>query len=250
VPGREEITVTQGSENAPQVATADSAPSVWGPLPPSALSLQKSFCRIPPPQGFLDLNLREVWNYKGPLYFFVWRDIKIRCKQTAIGAARAIIQPFMTMVIFNLFFGKLARVPSEGLPYPIFYYTALLHWACFSGALQNAINAIVENQLVVTKVFPARDSAPFCGPFGSAGSWHFFPDVHRPDALLPHSFCVDHLAASGFFALGRGYGPGCPPMAFCTERDLSRRSLRHAFSDSGMDVCFACSLSKHLVPER
>jgi hypothetical protein len=81
---REDITVTQGSENTPQVATVDSASSVEGALPASALSLQKPFYRIAPPQGFLDLNLREIWNYKGLLYFLVRRDIKISYKQTAI----------------------------------------------------------------------------------------------------------------------------------------------------------------------
>jgi lipopolysaccharide transport system permease protein len=156
VPGREEITVTQGSENTPQIATVDRVPSVGGALPPSALPSQEPFYRIAPPQDFLDLNLREVWNYKGLLYFLVWRDIKIRYKQTAIGAGWAIIQPFMTMVIFSLFFGKLARMPSESLPYPIFYYAALLPWTYFSGALQNATNTIVENQRVVTKVFFPR----------------------------------------------------------------------------------------------
>jgi hypothetical protein len=90
VPGREEIKVTQGSENTPPVATVDSAPSVEGALPASAPSLQKPFYRIAPPQGFLDLNLGEVWNYKGLLYFLVWRDINIRYKQTAI-ARRVVI---------------------------------------------------------------------------------------------------------------------------------------------------------------
>ena len=154
--GREKMIMTEKSENVPQVATVDSARSAEAPLPASAVPLQGPFCRIAAPQGFLDLNLREVWNYKGLLYFLVWREIKIRYKQTAIGAAWAIIQPFMTMVMFSLFFGRLARMPSEGLPYPIFYYTALLPWTYFSGALQNATNTIVENQRVVTKVFFPR----------------------------------------------------------------------------------------------
>src|ERR1700676_3492043 len=152
--------MTEKSENTLQVATVDSAPSVGASLPVSAFPLQEPFYRITPPQGFLDLNLREVWNYKGLLYFLVWRDIKIRYKQTAIGAAWAIIQPLMTMVIFSLFFGKLARMPSEGLPYPIFYYAALLPWTYFSGALQNATNTIVENQRVVTKVYFPRMILP------------------------------------------------------------------------------------------
>jgi lipopolysaccharide transport system permease protein len=148
--------MTEKSENTPQIATVECAPSVGVSLPTSALPLREPFYRIAPPRGFLDLNLREVWNYKGLLYFFVWKDIKIRYKQTVIGAAWAIIQPLMTMVIFSLFFGKLARMPSDGLPYPIFYYAALLPWTYFSGALQNATNTIVENQRVVTKVYFPR----------------------------------------------------------------------------------------------
>ena len=147
--------MTQGSENTPQVAIVDSVPSVRWALPPSALSSQKPFYRIAPPQGFLHLNLREEWNYRGLPDFLVWRDIKIRNKQTAIGAAWAIIQSCMTIVIFSVFFGKLARIPSERLPYPIFFYAALLPWTYFSGALQNATH-IVENQRVVTKVFLSR----------------------------------------------------------------------------------------------
>lgn len=148
--------MAEKSENTPQIVTVDCDPSVGASLPASALPMQEPSYRIAPPQGFLDLNLLEVWEYKGLLYFLVWRDIKIRYKQTAIGAAWAIIQPFMTMLIFSLFFGKLARMPSEGLPYPIFYYAALLPWTYFSSALQNATNTIVENQRVVTKVYFPR----------------------------------------------------------------------------------------------
>jgi len=112
--------------------------------------------RIVPPRGWLDLNLREVWAARELLYFFVWRDVKIRYKQTAIGAAWAVIQPFMTMVVFSLFFGRLAKMDSHGLPYPIFYYSALLPWMYFSGALQNATNVVVEQQRVITKVYFPR----------------------------------------------------------------------------------------------
>ena len=149
------------SKDTSEIAVEDSASSRVASPTDRALSPKKNFYRITPPGGLLDLNLAEVWTYKELLYFLVWRDIKIRYKQTAIGAAWAIIQPFMTMVIFSLFFGRLARMPSEGLPYPIFYYTALLPWIYFSGALQNATNAIVENQRVVTKVFFPRLVLPF-----------------------------------------------------------------------------------------
>jgi homopolymeric O-antigen transport system permease protein len=111
---------------------------------------------IAPSSGWLDLNLGELWEYRELLYFFVWRDLKIRYKQTAIGAAWAVLQPFLTMVVFSLFFGRLARIPSGGLPYPIFYYSALLPWTYFAGALQNATNAMAENERVITKVYFPR----------------------------------------------------------------------------------------------
>src|SRR6202022_298557 len=112
--------------------------------------------RIAPPGGWLDLDLRELWSARELLYFFVWRDIKVRYKQTAIGAAWAVLQPLMTMLVFSLFFGKLAKIPSHGLPYPIFYYSALLPWMYFSSALQNATNVVVEQQRVITKVYFPR----------------------------------------------------------------------------------------------
>lgn len=128
-------------------------------LPP-ALAAKPARLRIAPQSGWFELPLRELWSYRELLYFFVWRDIKIRYKQTAIGAAWAVLQPLMTMLIFSLFFGKLAHVPSDGLPYPIFYYSALLPWMYFAAALQSATNAIVDNQRVITKVYFPRIALP------------------------------------------------------------------------------------------
>ena len=126
-------------------------------LPPTpALPAAPPLLRIAPPRGWLELNLREIWEYRELLYFFVWRDLKIRYKQTAIGAAWAVLQPFLTMIVFSLFFGALARIPSHGLPYPIFYFSALLPWMYFAGALQNATNTVVEQQRVITKVYFPR----------------------------------------------------------------------------------------------
>jgi lipopolysaccharide transport system permease protein len=116
--------------------------------------------RIVPPSRWWVLPVRELWEARELLYFFVWRDIKVRYKQTAIGAAWAVLQPFLTMLIFSLFFGKLARIPSGGLPYPIFYYSALLPWMYFAASLQNATNTIVENQRVITKVYFPRLALP------------------------------------------------------------------------------------------
>jgi len=117
--------------------------------------------RITPPTGWWEIPFNGLWEYRELLYFFVWRDIKIRYKQTAIGAAWAILQPLLTMIVFTLFFGRLAHIPSDGLPYPIFYYSALLPWMYFAASLQNATNTIVENQRVITKVYFPRLALPF-----------------------------------------------------------------------------------------
>jgi len=115
---------------------------------------------ILPRSRWLEVNLRELWEYRELLYFFVWRDIKVRYKQTLIGAAWAIIQPLFTMIVFSLFFGKLAGIPSDGLPHPIFYYTALLPWTYFANALSQASNTIVAHQGVITKVYFSRILLP------------------------------------------------------------------------------------------
>jgi lipopolysaccharide transport system permease protein len=125
-------------------------------LPKAAIPVM----RITPPTRWWILPFGELWDFRELIYFFVWRDIKIRYKQTAIGAAWAVLQPLLTMLIFSLFFGKLAHIPSEGLPYPIFYYSALLPWMYFAAALQNATNTSVENQRVITKVYFPRLTLP------------------------------------------------------------------------------------------
>jgi lipopolysaccharide transport system permease protein len=109
---------------------------------------------------WLALDLEELWAYRELLYFFVWRDIKVRYKQTIIGAAWAILQPVMTMLVFSLFFGRLARIPSQGLPYPIFYYCALLPWMYFSTAMQGATNIVVDQQRIITKIYFPRVVLP------------------------------------------------------------------------------------------
>ncbi len=112
--------------------------------------------RIAPPRGWFELRLREVWEYRELLYFFVWRDVKVRYKQTVIGVAWVILQPLMTMGVFTIFFGKFAKLPSSGLPYPIFYFVALVPWAYFAQALSNCTNIVVANQHVITKVYFPR----------------------------------------------------------------------------------------------
>ena len=116
--------------------------------------------RIVPPSRWWVIPFAELWDFRELIYFFVWRDIKIRYKQTAVGSAWAILQPFLMMLVFSLFFGKLANIGSDGLPYPIFYYSALLPWMYFAAALQNSTNTIVENQRLITKVYFPRLALP------------------------------------------------------------------------------------------
>lgn len=117
--------------------------------------------RIEPPHGWLDLRLKELWEYRELLYFFVWRDVKIRYKQTAIGIVWVILQPLLTMLVATLFFGKLAKLPSAGLPYSVFCFAAVVPWTYFSTALTTATNVVVEHQRVITKVFFPRLILPF-----------------------------------------------------------------------------------------
>jgi len=119
--------------------------------------------RIAARRRWARIDPAELWDYRELLYFFVWRDLKVRYKQTAVGAAWAVLQPVMTMAVFSLFFGMLAKIPSQGLPYPVFYYCALLPWTYFATAMQNATNAVVENQHVITKVYFPRILLPIAG---------------------------------------------------------------------------------------
>lgn len=106
------------------------------------------------------LNLREIWEYRELLYFLTWRDIKVRYKQTAMGAAWAIVQPLFTMLIFTLFFSIFVGVPSDGIPYPVFAYAGLLPWTFFAGAVSNCSNSIVGSAGLITKVYFPRMLIP------------------------------------------------------------------------------------------
>ena len=116
--------------------------------------------RIRPSKGWVSLKLGELWQYRELLYFLIWRDIKVRYKQTALGAAWAIIQPVMTMVVFSLFFGKLGKIPSDGVPYPIFSYAALVPWTFFANGLAQSSNSLVGSSNLITKVYFPRLAIP------------------------------------------------------------------------------------------
>jgi lipopolysaccharide transport system permease protein len=109
-----------------------------------------------PSRGWVPLRLAELWAARELLYFLVWRTVKVRYKQTFLGAAWAVVQPVMTMAVFSLFFGKLARIPSEGIPYPVFALTALVPWTFFANSLTQASNSLVEQESLLTRVYFPR----------------------------------------------------------------------------------------------
>ena len=115
---------------------------------------------IEPPKSRISLGLSELWEYRELSYFLAWRDIKVRYKQTALGASWAILQPVFAMVVFSLFFGKLGRIPSDGLPYPLWSFAALVPWTFFSQALMQSANSLVMNQGLLRKVYFPRLAIP------------------------------------------------------------------------------------------
>ena len=116
--------------------------------------------RIRPAKGWISLKLRDLWQYRELIYFLIWRDVKVRYKQTVLGASWAIIQPLMTMVVFSLFFGKLGKMPSDGIPYPIFSFAALVPWTFFVNGLTHGSNSMVGNANLIKKVYFPRLAIP------------------------------------------------------------------------------------------
>jgi lipopolysaccharide transport system permease protein len=123
---------------------------------------------IRPSRGWISLNLRDIWEYRELLYFLTWRDIKVRYKQTVLGAAWAIIQPFFTMVVFSLFFGKLAKMPSDDIPYPIFSYAALVPWTFFANGLSQSSSSLVGSANLIKKVYFPRLVVPISSVISGA----------------------------------------------------------------------------------
>jgi len=143
---------------------ATSAPALRKPLSATATDTGSAatsasapaITRIRPIGGWFDLNLREFWAYRELIYFFVWKDLKVRYKQTFVGAAWAVLQPTATMILFTVFFGGFLGLPTGGLPDPVFYYASLLPWSYFQGAVTTATNTLIDNQGVVTKIYFPR----------------------------------------------------------------------------------------------
>ncbi len=165
---------------------------------------------IKPQKGWFDLNLRELWLYRELAFIFAWRDIKVRYKQTALGIAWAILQPVLTVAIFSFFFGRLAKIPSDGIPYPIFAFVGIVFWNYFSISLTGASNTIIENENIIKKVYFPRLILPISStltPLIDLGIslvvlivfmlyYHMLPMLTGV-LFLPLLFIISFLASSG-----------------------------------------------------
>jgi lipopolysaccharide transport system permease protein len=174
------------------------------------MSENKLYYEITPPEKLVSINLPEIWRYRDLLYIFVWKDIKVRYKQTAIGVLWAIFQPFLTMIIFTVFFGRLAKMPSDGVPYPIFVYAGLLLWNYFSTALANASDSLVMSEGIIKKVYFPRLILPLATTvtpvvdfllalvilFGLMIFYHFTPHL-LGIILMPILLLISLLSAWG-----------------------------------------------------
>ena len=129
-------------------------------MKPSGTSVQNASVLIRPISGWVPINLRDLWEYRELLYFLTWRDIKVRYKQTALGMAWVVLQPLLLMLVFTIFFGRLVELPSDGIPYPLFTYTALLPWQLFSRALNEGSMSLIAHERVITKTYFPRILLP------------------------------------------------------------------------------------------
>jgi lipopolysaccharide transport system permease protein len=144
---------------------SDGAPRPAGPFAPGS---SPPVTVVRPTRGWASLDPAELWRYRELLFFLAWRDVKVRYKQTALGAAWAVVQPLATMAVFSLFFGRLARMPSDGVPYPLFALAALVPWTLFSNGLSQAANSMVASQTLVTKVYFPRLAIPVAAVLSGA----------------------------------------------------------------------------------
>jgi len=205
---------------------------------------------IEPSRGWVSLRLQEIWEFRELLYFLIWRDIKVRYKQTALGAAWAILQPVFTMVVFSLFFGRLAKIPSDGLPYPIFAYAALVPWNFFANGLVGAAESLVGNANLIKKVYFPRLIVPisavlsgavdfllaFIVLIGMMAYFHVWPTIHL--ILLPAFFLLAFITS-----LGVGF--------WLSAMNVRYRDVRHtvSFLIQAWLFCTPIAYPSSLLPE-
>src|SRR5260370_319404 len=151
------MTPTVAEQTEPLALQAPTDPAPAAALQPAPIHRTI----IEPPRGWQLINLRELWRYRELLFFLAWRDVKVRYKQTALGAAWAVLQPAMMMVVFSICFGRLAGVSTGGVPGPLFYLSGLLPWFFFSSAVTSAANSVVGSERLITKIYFPRLAVPF-----------------------------------------------------------------------------------------
>jgi hypothetical protein len=199
---------------------------------------------VKPSKGWISLKLKELWEYRELLYFMAWRDIKVRYKQTVLGAAWAIIQPFFTMVIFSIFFGRLAKVPSDGLPYPIFAYAALVPWTFFANGLNQASNSLVGSANLIKKVYFPRLVVPISSVISGVVD---FVGVAGNDALLRNLSHGQHCLVAIPLAVDSYHLSGSRALAFGIECPVPRCALYGTISDAILAVRHTHCLSQQFV---
>lgn len=191
-------------------------------IPPNIITI------IRPSKGWLHLNIRELWQYRELAYFFVWRDIKVRYKQTAIGAIWAIFQPLMAMVVFSIFFGRFVGIASDGVPYPVFVYAGLLFWNYFSFGLSHAASSMVENGNIIKKIYFPRLIIPIASSL--TGLVDFFFATLVLIGLMTYYHYLPHLAIFIYIPLLlaitflTSMGLGC----FLASVNVKYRDVRYA----------------------
>ena len=203
--------------------------------------------RIAPTSGWVSLRLRELNEYRELLYFLVWRDIKVRYKQTALGAAWAVVQPLFTMLVFSLFFGRLAKVPSDGIPYPVFSYAALVPWTFFAHGLTQGSDSLVGSANLIRKVYFPRLLIPLATVLAGLVDFSLafalligqiaFYRIHPPHPL----FVVPLILAGACDVAWRGL---LVPRA---EREVPRREIYGAVFDAVLAVRDAHRVSEQLT---
>ena len=167
-------------------------------------------------------DVPALWRFRELLYFLVWRDIKVRYKQTALGAAWVIIQPFLTMVVFTVFFGRLANVPSDGVPYPVFSLAALVPWTYFATAASNGSTSLVGNQHLVAKVYFPRVLVPLAAVLMPAVDLAMAFGMGRTGRRYA---CEDEGIAPDFIALAKGLSAGYLPLGALLVADKVHKAI-------------------------
>ncbi len=212
---------------------------------------EESVVFIEPPRGWVLPEIRNIWAYRELLYFLVWRDLKVRYKQTLLGALWAIIKPVSLMIIFSIFFGKLAKISSEGIPYPIFAYAALLPWSYFAQSLNACSNSLVGNSHLITKVYFPRLIIPISSVISGLVDFAISFSI-----LLVMMFYYQIIPTLGilllplliFMAMTTAFGAGL----WLSALNVQYRDIRYAISFLVQFWFFATPVvySSNLVPSR